>query len=99
MIASRSERIPVELALATDAAQGGLRQLRRPVVEVLDLDQRVFRMEHAEVDDGVHFYRHVVACDHVLGRHVHDDLAQAHLEQPIHEGDHELQAKCVLAIG
>ena len=69
----------VEIVLAQHPAQRGLRQLagRR---EVADLDHRALGIHHAEINDGVHLHRDVVAGDHVLGRHLvhHDAQIDAH---------------------
>ena len=67
----------VELRLSEHAPQRRLRELRRGVDVVLDLDDRLPRIDHAEVDDRVHLHRDVVARDDVLRRHVVDDRAQA----------------------
>src|SRR5262249_9627658 len=60
----------VELELADDAAQGGLRQLRGGVLIVLHLRQREIGVDDPEVTNRVHFYRDVVAGDDVLRRNV-----------------------------
>ena len=66
----------VELVLAEHRAQRGLRELAGRLEEVLDLDDRVLRVDDAEVDHRVHLHRDVVARDHVLRRHVEHDGAQ-----------------------
>ena len=67
----------VELGLSQDAPERSLGELRRRVVKVLDRDDCLQRIHHAEEHHGVHLHRHVVARDDVLGRHVEDDRAQA----------------------
>jgi hypothetical protein len=51
----------VEIVLAQNPAQRGLRQLagRSEIIE--DLNHRALGVDHAEIDDGVHFDRDVVA--------------------------------------
>ena len=43
---------------------------------VRDLDDRALGIDDAEIEDGVHLDRDVVARNHVLRRHVIDDHAQ-----------------------
>src|SRR5262249_2107556 len=40
-----------------------------------------------EIDDGIHFDRHVVAGDHVLGRYVERHRAQIHAHRALDHGD------------
>ena len=79
----------VEVGLAEDAAQRRLRLLARGVEEVLDGDHRLQRVHHPEVDDRVHLHGDVVAGDHVLGRHVEDDRAQAHPHHAVDGPGHD----------
>ena len=92
---SRSRQQVVELHLAEHAAQRRLRELRRRVVVVLDLDDRPARIHHAEVDDRVDLHRHVVARDDVLRRHVHDDRAQADADHAIDRREDEDDARAL----
>ena len=66
----------VELVLAEHRAQRGLRELARRLQEVLDLDDRLLRIDDAEVHHRVDLDRHVVARDDVLRRHVEHHGAQ-----------------------
>src|SRR6266404_3153112 len=66
----------VELVLAQHRAQRGLRQLAGGLQEVDHLDDRVLRVDDAEIDHRVHLHRDVVARDHVLRRHVEHHGAQ-----------------------
>ena len=68
----------IQFHLAEHTSEGRLRELRRRVVITLDLDDRPPRIDDAEIDNGVHLYRDVIAGDDVLRRHIHDDRAQAH---------------------
>src|SRR5215831_15347910 len=70
----------VELVLAEDRPQRGLGELIRRGEEVLDLDDRLLRVDHAKEHDRVHLDRHVVARDDVLARHVEDDDPQVDLD-------------------
>ena len=60
----------VELVLAEHRAQRGLRELAGGLEELRDLDHRLLRVDHAEVQHRVDLHRDVVARDHVLRRHV-----------------------------
>ena len=60
----------VELELADDAADRGLRELRCRVLIVLHLRHREIGVNDAEVANGVHFHGNVVARDDVLRRNV-----------------------------
>ena len=79
----------VEVGLAEDAAQGRLRLLAGGVEVVLDLHHRLHRVHHPEVDDRVHLHAHVVAGDHVLGRHVEHDRAQADAHHAVDGPGHD----------
>src|SRR3546814_6183968 len=56
--------------------QRRLRQLARCLTEVLHPNDRLLRIDDAEVDYGIDLDRDVVARDDVLGRHVLHDGAQ-----------------------
>ena len=56
----------VQLVLAEHRAQRRLRELAGGHQEVLHLDDRLLRVDDAEVDHRVHLHRDVVAGDHVL---------------------------------
>ncbi len=79
----------VELDLPEHAAQRRLRELRRRVDVVLDLDDRPPRIHHPEVEHRVDLDRHVVARDHVLRRHVEDHRPQADLHHAIDRREHQ----------
>ena len=85
----------VELVLAEHRAQRGLRELAGRVEVVLDLDDRVLRIDDAEVDHRVDLDRDVVARDHVLGRHVHHDDAQVDAHHLLDAGDEDDQARAL----
>ncbi len=88
----------VELDLAEHRAQRRLRQLARRVVVVLDLDDRLARVHHAEVDDRVDLDRDVVARDDVLRRHVVDDRPQRHPDHAVDDRDQQEQARAVVVL-
>ena len=73
----------IEVALADDRAQRGLRDLADRGHVVLDVDGDPYRIAHVEVDDGVDPDGDVVAGDAVLGGHGHRDDLHAHLLQAI----------------
>src|SRR5512145_2572242 len=77
----------VHLVLAEHRAQGGLRQLAGGHQEVFHLDDRLGRVDHAEVHHRVHLHRHVVARDHILRWHVHGYRAQVHLDHLLYARD------------
>src|SRR5262249_31189066 len=66
----------VQRRLAEHAPQRRLRELRGRVEVVLDLDDRLVRLDHAEVHDRVDLYRDVVLGDDVLRRDVVNDRTQ-----------------------
>ena len=92
LISSRLTEEVVELDLAEDAAQGGLRDLRCGVLVVLNRDDRTYGVDHVEVGHRVHPQRDVVLCDHVLGRDIGGDRLQVDLHHAVDERDDEEQA-------
>ena len=62
----------VQLVLTDYRAQRGLRELTGCLDAILHLNDGFLGVNDAEVNDRVHFHRHVVATDHVLRRHVLD---------------------------
>jgi hypothetical protein len=50
-----------------------------------------FRIDNAEINDGVDFYRHVIAGDNVLRRNVQDDNAEIHFRHYLQAGDQDDQ--------
>ena len=89
----------VELRLSEHAAQRGLRELRRGVDVILDLDDGPARIDHAEIDDRIHLHRDVVARDDVLRRHVVDDGAQADAHDAIDRPEDQDDARALSAAG
>src|SRR5256886_7421044 len=83
-LVARREEV-VELDLAEHAPERRLRDLRGRVEVVLHRDDRPLRIHDTEVDDRADLERHVVAGDHVLGRHVERDRLKAHLDHPVDE--------------
>ena len=86
----------VELGLAEHRAQRGLGDLRGGEQEVFDLDDRLGRVDHAEVGDRVDAGRHVVAGDHLLRRDVERHRAQVDLDHPVDERDQQDQPRALL---
>ncbi len=79
----------VELVLAEHRAQRRLCDLERRGHEVLDLHDRVLRLDDPEVGDRVHARRHVVLRDHFLRRDVQRDRAQVDLDHPVDDRDQQ----------
>src|SRR4051794_10104575 len=82
----------VERVLTEHRAQGRLRDLRGRDHEVLDLHDRVLRLDDPEVRDRVHAHRDVVLRDHVLRRDVQGDRPQVDLDHPIDDRDEQEEA-------
>ena len=83
----------IEVGLAEHAAQRRLGDLRRRAEMVDDLDDGVVRVDDAEVDDGVHLDRDVVARDALLARHVHRHRAQVDLHHAVDDRQEDEQAR------
>ncbi len=83
----------VQAVLAQHGTQHGLRQLARCIEVVDHLDDGLFRLDDAEIDDGAHFHRHVVARDHILGRHFQHYGAQVHPHHLLDQRDDEDQSR------
>src|SRR4249919_1090250 len=83
----------VQVVLPQHRAKRGLRELAGGFVEVFDVDDRFLRIDHAEVHDGIDLHRDVVARDHILGRHIHDDGAQVDTHHLLHDGNQQDQAR------
>ena len=66
----------IHLVLADHRAQRGLGDLAGGIEGVRDLDDRLARIDDAEIHHRVHLHRDVVARDHVLLGHVEHDDAQ-----------------------
>src|SRR3546814_1140655 len=66
----------VEFMFAEHRTQSGLDELTGRRHIILNLDGRLFRIDHAEIDHCVDPNGDVVARDHVLGRHVEYQGAQ-----------------------
>src|SRR3990172_9819445 len=81
----------VELQLADDVAQVGLRQLRGGEDEVGDVVLQLHRVGRLVVHDGIDGDHHIVLGDHLLRRHIDDLLAHVHPTDALDEGDDEAQ--------
>jgi len=73
----------VEISLAADRTQSGLCELQSRVEIIAHLSHRPRGVEHAEINHRVHFYRHVVARDHVLWRDLQRIDAQRHAHNAV----------------
>jgi hypothetical protein len=73
----------VQFGLPDDAPQGGLGELTRGEVIVLDLHHRLGRVRDAEVHHRVDFDRYVVLGDGVLRGDVQGHDAEIHLLHPL----------------
>jgi hypothetical protein len=83
----------VEGGAADEVPDGGLGDLVDRGVDVLDLDDRLHRVDPAEVGDGCHADRDVVLGDDLLGLDGHGDGPLAHLPQLVDQRDHEPQPR------
>ena len=79
----------VEHVLAEHRAQSRLRDLRGRDHVVLDLNDRVVRLDDPEVGDRIHTDRDVVLRDHLLRRDVERHRAQVDLDHPVDDRDQE----------
>ena len=83
----------VELGLAADGAQRGLRQLHRGEQIIFDLGDRARGIHDAKVQDRADLDGHVVLGDHVLRRDVQRNGPQIDSLHPLEHGDHEDHAR------
>ena len=81
----------IELMLPEHRAQSGLGQLAGGDQEVLHLDDRLRRIDHAEVHHRVNFHRYVVARDHILAGHIHRHRPQPHPDHLLDPGNDQHQ--------
>ena len=89
---SRSESSSSSSGLAEDAAERGLRDLRRGAEVVEDLDDGVLGVDDAEVDDGVDLDGDVVAGDALLAGDVHRHGAQVDVDHAVDDGQDDEEA-------
>ena len=87
----------VQLCAAEHRSQRRLGDLRGGEQEVLDLHDRVVRVDHPEVADRVHGRRHVVPGDHLLRRNAECDRAQVDPHHLVDDRDQEDQARAFLS--
>ena len=59
--------------LAEHGTQCGLGQLANVFEITLNLDNRLFRVNHAKIDDCVDLDGNIIFRNDILGRHVHDN--------------------------
>ena len=72
-------------------AQCRLRELTGGLQKLGHLNDRLFRIDDAEIDHGVDLHRHIVTGNHVLRRYVHHDRAQIHPHHLLHARDDQYQ--------
>src|SRR5580704_2618937 len=77
----------IELLLAEDRTQRGLRELRGLVHVIGNFDHSFPRLDHAQEDDGVYLQGDVVARDNVLRRHFQSLLPQGDANHAIKRGE------------
>ena len=82
----------VKLVLAEHRTQCGLGELAGGDEEVLDLDDGLLRIDHAEEHDRIDLDRDIVARDHVLRGYVHGHHTQVDFDHLLDAGDHDHQA-------
>ena len=83
----------VQLVLAQHRAQRRLGQLARRLLEVLDPDHGMLRIDHAIVDHRVDLHRDIVLGDDVLARHVEDADAEVDPDHLLDHRDDQDQAR------
>src|SRR5208337_4563071 len=83
----------VELGLAADGAQRGLRQLHRGEQVVCDLGHGARRVDDAKIQHRADLDRHVVLGDDVLRRDVERHGAKINSRHPLEYGNHENHAR------
>ncbi|MNQ51334.1 hypothetical protein D3C85_653110 [compost metagenome] len=85
----------VQLMFTQHGAQRGLRQLAGGHEKALDLDDRLLRVEHAEVQHRVDLHRDVVTGDHVLRRHIQHHGAQIDPHHLLHHRNQQDQPRAL----
>ncbi|EKD33755.1 MAG: 23S rRNA methylase [uncultured bacterium] len=82
----------VQIVLAEDRAQGGLGKLIGRIEEMLDLDDRLFRIDHPEIEHRIDPHRDVIPGDHILGRDIQGHHPQIDPEGALNTGHDNSQA-------
>src|ERR1039457_2665319 len=83
----------VQFVFTQNRTQRGLRQLAGCEKVVLHLDNRLLRVDHAEIHHRVNLDRNVVPGNHVLARHIHDHRAQTHFDHLLDAGNNQHQPR------
>ena len=60
--------------------------------DICDTNDRLFRVDNAEINNRIYFDGYVIARDDVLRRYVHDDNAEIHFGHFLQAGDQDDQA-------
>ena len=87
LIFSRCDKQFVQLGLPKHAAQGGLRNKRSRFQVVFHPNHGRLWIDHAEVDDCVDGYRHVIARHDFLASDVDGYYAKIHFHHPVDDGN------------
>ena len=77
----------IKVVLPEDRTKRGLGELTGCHFELLDLDDRLLRIQNAKINNRIDLDRHVVFGDDVLGRHVEGAGTQVHAHHLLNEGD------------
>ena len=83
----------IQLVLTEYRTQRGLGKLTGGIVDIRHLNDGLFRIDDAEINDRIDFHRDIVAGDHVLRWHLHDHGTQVHLAHLLHDGYDEDDAR------
>ena len=83
----------VQFHFAQNRAQRGLRQLLDGVAIILQFHERLLRADHAEINNGIHLQRNVIAGNDVLRGHIPGHHAQGNPHQLIDRPEDEDQSR------
>src|ERR671924_286386 len=82
----------IELVLAKDRTQRGLRELARGGMEVGYLDDRLLRIDDPKIEHRVDLDRDIVTRDNVLAWHIQDHGTQVDAHYLLHAGNNNYEA-------
>src|SRR5207249_1752286 len=83
----------IERGLAEHAAQRGLGDERGGFEKILHFDDRGLRIDHAEINNRIDRYRHVVTRHHLLSLDANGHNAQIHAHHAIDDRDQKNQSR------